>query len=63
MTGDLEGARAQASEAESVALGLDDPAVDAALAGTQGFLAQAGQDSRRRSSALLRVSAAGVRPR
>ena len=44
MTGDLEGARAQASEAESVALGLDDPAVDAALAGTQGFLAQAGQD-------------------
>jgi DNA-binding CsgD family transcriptional regulator len=44
MTGDLEGARAQAGEAASVALGLDDPAVDAAVSGTLGFIAQAGED-------------------
>ncbi len=44
MSGDLEGARAQAGEAAALALGLDDPAVDATLALTQGFIAQAEAD-------------------
>ncbi len=44
MGGDFEGARAEAGEAAAVAHGLDDPAADAAVSGTQGFLAQAEQD-------------------
>ena len=44
VTGDIEGARAQAGEAAAVAVGVDDPGASAALTATQGFIAQADQD-------------------
>jgi hypothetical protein len=44
VSGDIEGARAQAGEAAAVALGVDDPGASAAVTATQGFIAQADQD-------------------
>ena len=44
VSGDLEGARAQAGEAAAVALGLDDPGAGAAVTATQGFIALADHD-------------------
>ena len=44
MSGDLEGARSQLSEASTLAQGLDDPGVDAMLALAEGFIALAEAD-------------------
>jgi DNA-binding CsgD family transcriptional regulator len=44
VSGDFEGARAQAREAAVAALGLGDPGADAAVSATQGLIAQLDQD-------------------